>query len=112
MAVLSNKPHDATCKIIAHFFPGIAFDAVIGQRPGFPVKPDPGGALEILGVLGLPRADVLYLGDTATDMRTAANAGLRAVGALWGFRERAELAENGAAFFAVSPLDVLDIEAR
>ena len=107
IAVLSNKPHDATLKVMASFFPDIAFDAIIGQRPGYPVKPDPGGALEILAMLGLPRDDVLYVGDTATDMRTAGAAGLKAVGALWGFRDKAELAESGAADFAEHPLDLL-----
>jgi len=107
IGVYSNKPHDATLKVMAHFFPGITFDAIIGQRPGFPVKPDPGGALEILTIMGLPREEVLYLGDTATDMQTAKAAGLQAIGALWGFREKAELEESGAALFAAHPLDVL-----
>ena len=33
IAVLSNKPHDATLKILSHYFPDTAFDAIIGQRP-------------------------------------------------------------------------------
>ena len=107
LAVLSNKPHDATVEVIARYFPGIPFAAVIGQRPGFPVKPDPGGALEILGILGLPREEVLYAGDSGTDMRTAGAAGLQAVGVLWGFREKEELMENGAHAFAERPLDIL-----
>ena len=108
IAVLSNKPHDATLKILSRYFPDTAFDAIIGHRPGHPVKPDPDGALEILGILGLPREEVLYLGDTGTDMQTAANAGLKAIGALWGFRERSELSANGAYAFAEHPSDVLD----
>ena len=56
----------------------------------------------------MPREEVLYLGDTGTDMQTAANAGLKAIGALWGFRERSELSLNGAYAFVEHPLDVLD----
>ena len=41
-------------------------------------------------------------------MRTAKNGGLFAVGALWGFRTRKELLENGADALADSPLDVLE----
>lgn len=109
IAVLSNKPHDATLRIIARYFPDIHFDAIIGQRPGYPVKPDPGGALEILGIMGEPPDETLYVGDTGTDMRTAKAAGLQAAGVLWGFREKDELAENGAGLFIRRPLDLLDL---
>ena len=52
--------------------------------------------------------DVLYLGDTATDMKTGKAAGAFTVGALWGFRDRKEL-ENGGADVVIShPLEVLD----
>lgn len=109
IAVLSNKPHYSTEKVIAHYFPGIVFDAVIGQRPGRPIKPDPDGAFEILGILNVSKADVLYVGDTGTDMLTAKAAGLKAVGALWGFRDKAELAAYGADLYAEQPMDLIDL---
>ena len=107
IAVLSNKPHELTEKIIAHYFPDVIFNAVIGQRPGHPIKPDPAVALEILEIFGLRSNDVLYVGDTGTDMLTAKAADLTAVGALWGFRDKDELAENGADFFAKRPIDII-----
>ena len=109
IAVLSNKFHASTEEVIAHYFPGIVFDAVIGQRPGYPIKPDPAGALEILGILDVERDDVLYVGDTGTDMLTAKAAGLRAVGALWGFRDKKELAANGADLYAGRPMDLMSL---
>ena len=36
--------------------------------------------------------EVLYIGDTNTDMQTGLNAGVRTAGVLWGFRTREELA--------------------
>jgi phosphoglycolate phosphatase len=107
--VLSNKPHPATLSVVARYFPGHPFQIVRGARDGFPVKPDPSGALEIAGQLGLPAADFLYLGDTNTDMKTARAAGMFAVGALWGFRTREELLANGAQALAARPTDVLDL---
>ena len=107
IAVLSNKSHIATLEVMAHFFPDIEFDVIIGQRSGYPIKPDPAGVLEILDILGLSSEDALYIGDTGTDMQTAKAAGVRAVGALWGFRDKKELEENGADVFARHPLDVL-----
>jgi phosphoglycolate phosphatase len=109
LAVLSNKPHDSTEKVMAYYFPDVAFDALIGQRPGRPIKPDPCGAFEILEFLGAEKEEVLYIGDTDTDMLTAKAAGLKAVGALWGFRDKAELAANGADLYAVHPMDLVDL---
>jgi phosphoglycolate phosphatase len=108
-AVLSNKPHGSTEKVISYYFPGITFDAVIGQRSGHPIKPDPSSVLEILEILGVRNDEVLYVGDTGTDMLTARAAGLKAVGVLWGFREQAELAENGADLYANHPMELLEM---
>ena len=57
--------------------------------------------------LGVAPASCLYLGDTATDMQTAAGAGMCAVGALWGFRTRAELEESGAQRLIAEPGELL-----
>ena len=45
--------------------------------------------------LGVAPAEILYLGDTNTDMRTAVAAGMYPVGALWGFRTAEECATPG-----------------
>jgi phosphoglycolate phosphatase len=49
----------------------------------------------------------LYLGDTGTDMKTAVNAGMFPVGALWGFRTAQELMADGARALVEQPLDFL-----
>jgi len=106
-AILSNKPHEFTVTMVAHFFAAWDFEAVIGGREGVPGKPDPAGALEISATLGFPPGDVLYVGDSGTDMATARNAGMRPVGVLWGFRGREELLENGAEWLVSRPADLL-----
>ncbi|HET9331971.1 MAG TPA: HAD hydrolase-like protein, partial [Gemmatimonadota bacterium] len=68
---------------------------------------DPAAALEIAAAIGVEPARVLYLGDTRTDMETAVAAGMFAVGALWGFRDRAELVAHGAAAIVAHPREVL-----
>ena len=41
LAVASNKFQEGTEHLIKEFFPEIPFVAVLGGRPGFPLKPDP-----------------------------------------------------------------------
>ena len=106
MAVLSNKPEPATRWMVERLFSAWPFAAVQGERPGVPHKPDPGAALAIAAALAVEPARVLYLGDTRTDMETAVAAGMFAVGALWGFRDRAELLAHGAQAVVEHPREV------
>lgn len=100
LAVASNKYQAATEKLVAHYFPSIHFAAVLGQREGIAVKPDPQIVKDILRTTGTPREDVLYVGDSGVDMQTARNAGVEACGVTWGFRSREELAAHQPAHLA------------
>jgi phosphoglycolate phosphatase len=107
MAVLSNKPDEFTKLCVAKLLPRWSFAAVVGQRAAVPKKPDPAGARKIAEQLGLAPAEILYLGDTNTDMRTAVSAGMYPVGALWGFRTAEELLAHGAQALLEKPSDLL-----
>ena len=109
LAVLSNKPDDFTQKCVRRFFPNVPFACVQGQLNAVPKKPHPQGALIVAQNIGVPPADILYVGDTATDMRTGKSAGMIAVGVQWGFREIRELKENGADFIAMHPQEIVDL---
>lgn len=109
LAVLSNKPHDATVEVVKALLPRMAFDIVRGALPRVPKKPDPAAALEIASELGVLPARCLYVGDTAVDMKTAVAAGMKAVGVLWGFREKTELAESGAEIIVRRPVEILEL---
>ena len=109
MAVLSNKPENFTQLCVTRLLPQWRFAAVVGQQPALARKPDPAGALEIARRLGVAPAEMLYLGDTNTDMQTATAAGMYPVGALWGFRSAEELLAHGARALAAHPRDVLPL---
>lgn len=109
MAVFSNKPHDFTTQMVKKYFPGIPFLMVLGVGGDVPRKPDPAGALKIARKTGINPEGFFYLGDTATDMRTAAAAGMFAAGAAWGFRDEDELRKNGAGIVLQSPDEVTEI---
>ena len=103
LAVASNKFQEGTAKLVERFFPGIDFVAVFGNRPGYPLKPDPELIREIEDLAGRRCGEALntiMVGDSDTDMKTAANAGIASVAVCWGFRSRAELEQAGAVRFA------------
>jgi phosphoglycolate phosphatase len=107
LAVLSNKPDDTTKLTVRQFVGPEHFDLVRGATEGVPLKPDPAAALAIANELGISPEQFAYVGDTATDMKTAVNAGMYPIGALWGFRKADELLAAGAAALAEKPIDVL-----
>ena len=107
LAVLSNKPQHFTELCVHTLLADWHFDSVLGQREGIPRKPHPAGALETARVLGLPPSAILYAGDTGVDMRTAQQAGMDAVGVLWGFRDAEELRATGAELLAQTPQELI-----
>ena len=107
LSVLSNKPHRFTTRVVETLLSGWTFAAVLGQRDGVPRKPDPAGALDITDQLGLSPPEILFLGDTPVDMKTATAAGMFAVGACWGFRSARELAASGAGCLIEHPRELL-----
>lgn len=109
IAVLSNKPHVETVNVIETLFGEGCFDCIQGQKENVAIKPSPEGAFQIMEMLELAAGEILYLGDTATDMKTGKSAGAFTVGALWGFRDRAELEEGGADVIIEHPLQVLEL---
>lgn len=96
IAVFSNKPHESAVKVVESIFGRELFDHIQGQTDRVPIKPDPAGVFEILAEFGIGRDECLYFGDTNTDMLTAHNAGVTAVGVTWGFRPKSELEEYEA----------------
>ncbi len=107
ITVLSNKPHAQTIDVVETLFGEGYFDVIHGQKQDVPIKPSPAGVYKILEQLSLKIEDILYLGDTGTDMQTGKSAGAFTIGALWGFRKREELEENGADAIVAHPLEVL-----
>ena len=48
-------------------------------------KPDPEGIMKVLAELGAKPSNSIMIGDTASDIKAARNAGLRSVGVTYGF---------------------------
>ena len=108
-AVLSNKPHEATVQCVHYYFPATTFHDVKGKKEDTFLKPDPRLALQIVKDMQVSPEECVFLGDTATDMQTAVNAGILPVGALWGFRSEEELNGAGAKKLITNPLELLEL---
>ena len=109
IAVATNKVHIAVKPLMEKYFPEIQFDSMIGQREGIPVKPNPQIMFDILKETGCEPSETLHVGDTATDMQLAHNAGITPIGVLWGYRPLEELQEAGARYIIEHPLELLEI---
>ena len=92
LAVASNKFQEGTEYLIQRFFPNIKFVSILGNRPGAPLKPDPEIVQEVLRKAHVQKADALLVGDSTTDMKTAANGGIESIAVTWGYRTAEELA--------------------
>ncbi|MBO1722110.1 HAD family hydrolase [Extibacter sp. GGCC_0201] len=107
LAVLSNKPHVQTVKVVQEIFGDDIFDCVQGQMEGLKRKPDPEGVYKVLERLHTEKEDCLYIGDSEVDVKTACNAGITCIGAAWGFRSREILADAGAEHIIDMPEELL-----
>ena len=107
LAVLSNKPHRQTKKVVERIFGEDVFDCVQGQKEGIARKPDPDGIYRLLEEMQAGREECLYVGDSEVDVETGRNAGVRMVGVSWGFRSREVLRAAGAGTIIDSPEELM-----
>lgn len=107
--VLSNKPHSQTIEVIKHYFDDNVFDLVYGKKEEFLPKPHPDSASDLVANLNLNPEEILYVGDTETDMFTAKNAKFYSIGVLWGFRKKEELVNAGADKIVENPTEILEL---
>lgn len=106
--VFSNKTDEFTKKVVQILMPNY-FEYVEGLTNEAYKKPNPHIALQIAEQINVKPENIIYVGDTSTDMQTANNAGMYAVGALWGFRTKVELITNGAKLVIEHPQELLNL---
>lgn len=95
LAVASNKFQAGTERLIGRMFPQIPFAAVCGGLPERALKPDPAVVRDIWACTGLQAEHTVMVGDSGTDIATAAAAGIPSVAVAWGFRPKEALTDAG-----------------
>jgi len=109
LAVLSNKPHDMTARIVRAFWPNNTFGVVQGYVREERRKPSPTHLHEICETLSVAPADAWMIGDTPTDVLTAHHAGCSSIGVTWGFRRREDLEQASATRIIDQPSELLEL---
>ena len=109
LAILSNKADEMTQQTARALLPAEYFNIISGLTDEALKKPNPQKALQMSKEMGFDPEEMIYVGDTDVDMQTATNAGMYAVGVLWGFRGEKELRANGAQKLISHPSELLGL---
>lgn len=108
MAVLSNKPHLLTKRVVEFYLSEWPLDPVLGQREEVARKPDPAGALEIAEEWGIKADKILFVGDSDNDILTAQAAGMIPMGVTWGYGRLLKNPVEGMGELIDDPLTILE----
>lgn len=109
IAVASNKYQDAAVLLTHHYFPTIKFDAILGERVGVAAKPDPQIIYDIIEITKVNKADILYVGDSGVDMKTAQTANVDVCAVTWGFSPRTDLEVYSPNYCVDQAIDILKL---
>lgn len=85
LAINSNRKNDSLNFYVDKFFSDIDFVAIEGHNPGYPSKPSPFAAEKIMNKFDVAKDEVIYVGDSLTDIKTAQNAQIDCVLVRWGY---------------------------
>ena len=108
LAVVSNKPMQAVKDLIDELFKGY-FEVVIGETKELKRKPSPEMLYYALNELHLNKEEVLFVGDSDVDMKTAINASVDVIACLWGFRDKEVLMAYNPKYIVSHPGEILTI---
>ena len=84
IGIVTTKYHYRIDAILAKFDMNDMVDIIVGGEDVKTPKPDPEGLFFAIKQLGLNKADILYVGDSIVDAKTAEAAGVDFVGVLTG----------------------------
>ena len=84
-AVVTNKPHHLTEKILKTLSLDSFFDPVIGTGLSFPPKPEADAVEAAMAMHGVKPDETLLIGDSAVDYETARKAGIHFAWVTYGY---------------------------
>lgn len=107
LAVCTNKPLNAAENVLENIFGRDFFGYIFADDKKIKLKPEIEMIEKLKEVSSLKDEEIIYFGDTSTDMKTAVKSNIYPVGVTWGFRTEEELLKNGAKAIIHKPEEVL-----
>ena len=105
IGIITNKMHHLAIRCVDTFFsshPIITF----GAGYLYPRKPSPDSALVLADEFKTKPSEMLFIGDSSVDIKTAKNAGMVPIGVEWGNGALKELLDAGAQEVFNKPYDL------
>ncbi|MBQ7399865.1 MAG: HAD-IA family hydrolase [Clostridia bacterium] len=100
LAVVSNKPERHVKMLCDIFFGEDTFSYISGTGGDKPVKPSKECVEKALCAMGEKSENLIYVGDSHVDVKTAHNAGVPCVGVTWGFHGKDGFRDEICDFYA------------
>ena len=104
IAINSNRFTDSVEYFIKKFFSDIDFLDIKGHDFDYPSKPHPKAVFDIIKKADVGLDEVVYIGDSNTDIQTSINAGIDCVIVRWGYGSKKDW-ENDYVLEAIDDFD-------
>lgn len=95
LGVFSNKPQALLEYITNYYFPDIDFKYIQGSGSSPYLKPEKESVDVLIERSGFYKQNILFIGDTVIDAKTAQAANLKSVGVTWGMGNEEDLVSFG-----------------
>ncbi len=94
VAVIANRTDEQAKAICKKFF-GRRVALTVGEKEGVKKSPAPDMLIEIMKEFDVSMNEVAYVGNIATDVQLAKNAGVKGFAVSWGFKDRNSIENHG-----------------
>ena len=91
LAINSNRLTYSLNEFVERFFDDIDFVEIEGHNQSNPSKPHPYGVRKIIKKANVDNSEVIYIGDSITDIKTSQNAGVDCLLVSWGYGSKNDM---------------------
>ena len=105
MGIITNKIHHLAIRCVDTFFPSYSIIS-IGAGHSYPRKPSPDSSLALADEFKTKPSEMLFIGDSSVDIKTAKNAGMVPIGVEWWNGALKDLLDAGAREVFNNPYDL------
>jgi len=105
IGIITNKMHNLAIRCVDKFFPSYSI-ITIGTGHLYSRKPSPDSSLALADEFKTKPSEMLFIGDSSIDIKTAKNAGMVPIGVEWGNGALEDLLDAGVKQVFNNPYDL------